>query len=253
MDLDFKQITADLNGATEAFFKIAAMRITKEIFQGNLGEWKVMFLGDKPFTWQDLEQLGRKMGILYLEQGEAQIIVVLGREGFYPEVIDQLVSPEAVIEVEFCSQEDFLNFWLFGKFDPYDEGDLRIEEHPGLKYLASIGDYTWPWPDTEVIPGDGETDTDAWQTEHILRTKYGYTVNKQIDLTDKQRQQQLDNALQELTLQVIVEHIAFLVRMRKARHDRQSYTRAINKWERDLTYLQSKYYKKQFVWPRLEP
>jgi hypothetical protein len=148
------------------------------------------------------------------------------------------------------SQEAFWDLWLWDECMPYYKGDPRIEEHPGLSFLASIG---FKWPTIQEVQGIGTIDnTKTWNTESILRSKFGYHVRKH--LSKKTRRMRLQNAVTApdgLELKIVADHIAFLIRLNRGKAD-ESLEGALGRWKSDLAWLEEHYYDNsiyQFKWP----
>jgi hypothetical protein len=233
----------------------------KQLFKGQLRGMIYEVTGNGPFQSIDLFGWFDKFGLYWSGDTEPPNLgyIVIGREYFEEEYLKDALETNYSIHTsfiyEFYSQEDFINFWLFGVEANYYPGDPRIESHPGLTYLASLGDYPWPWPSTDDEPGSGGYLNEYYmQEKHPLLERFGYTVSAKERLTQRERRKRLDTALtvqhNPLSLQEVVEHIAYLIKRSKRRHDNKM-VQAIIKWEKDLDYLHQKYYKKQFRWPSL--
>src|SRR5690606_12607050 len=83
--------------------------------------------------------------------------MIVGRDGFDEALLDGVIEtlrayPDSLL---ILSQEDFLNNWLFGRYEPYSRADPRVYEHPGLSYIAENSGPNWPWPSTEPEPSLG--------------------------------------------------------------------------------------------------
>lgn len=267
MRLDYETLTEAMALFSDFSFKYASLLIKSQLFRGDILPHQVSVVtGSGPFPEEEFRDFLDRAGVLLdediatneiLNEFEA-FIVVVGREDFDTEELDEWLYYYAEEDpmpnfCEFMSQEDFLNRWLFGLQAPYYDGDPRINQHPGLAYLAHHEEYMWPWPSTTVKPGSGTLTDIGWREYHELRERFGYTVNAKDNLSDQQRQRILDRALttldQPLDLYTVVHHLAFLIKNRKW-IDEDKFANAIAKWERDLAYLKQKYYKQQFVWPK---
>ncbi|MHC8515888.1 hypothetical protein [Sporosarcina sp. ITBMC105] len=105
------------------------------------------------------------------------------------------------------------------------------------------------WPTTEVT-GKGfsaEIESNGLNEQSILR-KMGYQIT---DTTREKRWEALIRAVPKLGLKRVAYTIAGFVRMRKGqKNGRVKFKHAIAEWEYDLQRLKSKYYKKDFNWPR---
>jgi len=178
-------------------------------------------------------------------------MMVVGEEDFDEEYLRKSIEIGLKYEFacEYLSQQAFLDLLLNGIKTVYYKGDPRIQAHKGLDFLASIG---FEWPSTDATPGNGSSDLDTgWKETSVLAAKYGYSVRKEVSI--RERQEALKRAVSRggLGLQGVVEHIAFLVRINKARRGRDM-DEAIERWEYDLNWLHKTYYEKSlhsFVWP----
>jgi hypothetical protein len=241
--------------------------VLHHLFPGRLQQQHVFAVtGSGPFLESDLLAMLERGGWYEGPSADAlmnvedhpfisEYYLIVGREDFDEGLLDWVIealreSPDSLL---ILSQEDFLNDWLFGRYEPYTRLDMRIDEHPGLRYVAEHSGPNWPWPSTEPEPSPpGELDTNGWLLVHPLKGRFGYTVGTQEDLTDAERRRRLDRSLttphDPLTLYDVAHHIAGQARLRK-KQDPQKYARAIARWEGDLAYLKQKYYKRDFVWP----
>lgn len=267
LKFDYADPTKKFEPVTEAILRILTQELQAQIFQGKVFPGQVYEVtGSGPFPEDALIDLVSKFGLYFLpehfetdrEQFQSYYVVV-GREAFDENFLESLLDENDMEQEEryiFLSQEAFLNYWLFGIETRYVPGDPRIDEHPGLRFLSSVGMEIWPWPSTELFPitlVNGDVETGTWRTKHILKQRFGYSVAKNAGLSAPQRQRILDTALttrdNPLELKAVAEHLAWLARMNKRRRDAR-YAEAIAKWEEDLAYLKSKYYRHQFSWPR---
>lgn len=270
-----QQTIDDFTPSFESFAAYIIDFFYEEVFKGSIRPRQVLDVtGDSPFPGEQLKLLLRRLGFdeyvapdgnlwednkVYSSTTypEPPLFVIVGRENFDKNILQMALSDwfeEGITNTKFLSQEDFINFWFFGTQPHYAPNDPRIENHPGLKFLASFSEYSWPWPSTAAFPNTGNLEYINFDPEHILKSKYGYTVAKKPGFNDKERQAILDKAVREnvLSFQEIVEHIARLVRSRKLfqkNNPRSNYELAISKWETDLDYLKKAYYQKQFKWP----
>lgn len=218
------------------------------IFTGDLQGQLMYPTGDGPFAAQDLLALAERIGVALEDDAPDEgILLVLGRENFDTSILDMATSPGDPTSYDFCSQEAFLNLWLFGVRPDYYPGDPRIADHPGLSYVAERS-IDWPWPSTRYL-GEStlQPDTESWEESSRLREEFGYNVRKN-GPGRAMRRRILDKAVPLLSLEWIANHLAWQVRMAKGRDD-ERYDKSISKWEEDLAYLKSTYYDGGFVWP----
>lgn len=267
VSFDFSQHDETFKYDRWLMYRHATQEVLHHLFPGRLEQRQVFAVtGNGPFAEEDLISLMERGGWYAFEEVEtlgdldsygdvSYYYLIVGREDFNESFLDWALEeleadPGYIV---FLSQEDFLNNWLFGRYEPYTRLDMRIYEHPGLRYVAEHSGPNWPWPSTEPDPSSGgELDTNGWRLVHPLKGRFGYTVGSQEDLTDAERRRRLDKALtthdNPLTLQEIANHIAWQARSRK-KQDAQKFARAIARWESDLAYLKEKYYKRDFAWP----
>jgi hypothetical protein len=265
-----------LSSSFESYAAFITDTFYSEIFKGNIRLRQVLEVtGDSPLPSAQLKALLRKLGFdeyiapngqLWddltsewpVPYADPPLLVIVGRENFDRGVLRMTLSDyfeEGIVNTAFWAQEDFINYWLFGIEPQYIPNDPRIENHPGLKFLASFSQYPWPWPLITASPSTGEFDNSNLEDEHLLKARFGYSVAQDKNYTDAQRQRILDDALNATTnaleLKEIVYHIAWLIRTRKNINSR-NFSRAITKWETDLNYLKQTYYRRQFKWPRTD-
>lgn len=214
--------------------------------------------GDGPYYEEAIERIvrleGAALGGRIGNDGSWQEnqIIVIGRDDFG---LDYLIESINVglrhgFTCRYMSQEAFWDLWLWDEHQPYYKGDPRVEEHPGLSYLASVG---FEWPTFKEVQGTGTLDNaKAWNTESILKSKFGYHVRKQ--LSEKTRRKRLQNAVTAqdgLGLKAVAEHIAFLIRLNRGKCD-ESLEGALGRWKSDLDWLHESFYAgsaHRFVWP----
>lgn len=214
--------------------------------------------GDDPHYSEAIERIvrleGGTVGGRSGDDGSWQVnqIVVVGREDFVEEYLVESINVglRHGLTCRYMSQEAFWDLWLWDEYEPYYKGDPRIEEHPGLSFLASIG---FKWPTLQEIQGAGILDgATNWNAESILKSKFGYHVRKQ--LSEKTRRKRLQNAVTArdgLGLKAVADHIAFLIRLNRGKTD-ESLEGALGRWKSDLNWLHTSFYTgstHSFVWP----
>lgn len=98
-------------------------------------------------------------------------------------------------------------------------------------------DDVWEESPEHYDSGGSDLDTSGWSLESILKRE-GYTVSQREGLTDYERHQILDSVLSRrlMTKRAIVEHIETQIALRRYN---SSYREAIEKWKRDLEYLET--------------
>lgn len=173
---------------------------------------------------------------------EVEQIVIIGEEDFDKNYLIQ--SVEVGIENNFTCQyfslEDFWDFYTECElYEPYFEGDERIEKHAGLAFLASL---YFEYPNVDIF-GFGNRRNQAtgeWSEESILRANFGYSVRSGI--SRKERRNTLETAVsspQVISLQAIAEQIVFNINLRKGQSNMKS---AIRRWMEDLKWLKEEHY-----------
>lgn len=222
-----------------------------EIIKKDISKKIIGVTGNGPFEPEDIAQLVSKLGGVIdntqLDRGK-QDYIVIGRKEFEEEYLVESIKQN--LEIRYFSQEDFINYLIFGVDSDYSKGDRRIAEHPGLSFLASIG---FKWPTTASRPSQGGDFTippKDWPDESVLKEEYGYNVR--IETTLSERRDSLRPAIIVLGLQKVATHIAAMVRLNKKRPDTKM-EGAIQRWKEDLEWLKTEYYDQgnyRFLWPR---
>jgi hypothetical protein len=197
-----------------------------ELVVGSIAYWQGALLGDLDI-WQNNE------------------IIVIGREGFdegYLKKAIELILSENIY-IHFISQGLFLEFLNSGELESHYPGDPRIVEHPGLNYLSTIG---FKWPEVGIATGKNKLKNFDGD-DHILATRYNYSVRAGVK--KYVRRKALKAAVTDLGLEVVVFHIAGLIRM----NTRNPFMKkAVPRWQEDLNWLFEEMYKNSlhsFVWP----
>lgn len=166
-------------------------------------------------------------------------VILLGDFDFNKEYL--IESIEVGIANNFTCQYIALeNFWDFyvGNFEPYFEGDERIENHNALTFLASLYE-EYPEVDILCFGNKKQNNHIIWNTEHILRSEFGYSVKK--GFSENERRNSLKNALKsnKLSIKEIADHIIFNINLRKGR---KSMDKAVTRWLEDLEWLKIEFY-----------
>lgn len=227
------------------------------IEQKFLGEI-IAITGDGPHYQEAIERIARLEGatlggrIGQDDSWQENQIVVVGRDDFGEDYLIESIEVglRHGFTCRYMSQEAFWDFWLWGDYEPYYQGDPRVAEHPGLSFLASVG---FKWPTLQGIQGAGTLGgAKNLNAESILRSRFGYHVRKH--LSEKTRRRRLQNAVKAhdgIGLQAAAEHIAFLIRLNRGKTD-DSMKGALGRWESDLNWLHDIFYDRSahsFVWP----
>src|SRR6266404_3984194 len=179
-------------------------------------------------------------------------IIVIGRDDFSEEYLLESINvcQRRRFTFNYMSQEVFWDLWLWDEQQPYYEGDPRIDEHPGLSFLASVG---FNWPTIRELQGMSSIDdTRNWNSESILKSRFGYHVRK--GFSEKTRRKRLNNAItasEGLGLKEVANLIVFFIHLGQGKAD-GSMEGAITRWKSDLNWLYETHYlnsEHRFKWP----
>ncbi|OOE12491.1 hypothetical protein [Fictibacillus arsenicus] len=115
-----------------------------------------------------------------------------------------------------------------------------------------INNDLFKWPTTEIIQNNNleSTNSNDFLNTTSELAKLGYRIT---GLNREKRWNVLQTAVPKLGLKRVANIIAYNVRLRKKQKNgaiKNSYS--IGEWEYDLGRLKSKYYKNEFVWPKLD-
>lgn len=105
------------------------------------------------------------------------------------------------------------------------------------------------WPSTEIsgVGYEEENNSTGLNEKSALR-KMGYQIT---NMTRQKRWEILQHAVPKLGLKKVAYIIASNVKLRKGqKNGLQKFSYSISEWEYDLDKLKSRYYKKEFIWPR---
>lgn len=259
LELDFEQINKNTESQRDWFLRAVGEEVRQQLFAHKIDQEVIGTTGDGPFSFEDLDTLIHKLGGIVDDEdipwGD-QTFIVVGRHDFSEEYLQQAVysSPNTHL----ITQEEFLNLLLFG-VEPDFSGPYRHLVHPGLKFAAEVPEpeeeFTWPEVDTTPAEVSGEEpDVSGWQEEHLLKSKFHYTVDARENLPAIIRQKILEKAIKEppqgLGLKTVAQHIAGQILLSKNRPERRE---AVQKWKTDLDWLRKNYYKSgshRFRWPK---
>ena len=125
---------------------------------------------------------------------------------------------------------------------PYFEGDSRIDEHEGLKFLASVG-FKFPTV-KELFEREGVNSYEFGERrlEHELKSVFGYNVQKKTSITE--RREALKKASSEKT-GLGLRKVAFHIWGRICEnHRNKKMENAIVNWKSDLEWLRKTHYDK---------
>jgi len=232
-------------------------KISKAVVGNSLAldDSTVVFLGDDPFTADDLASLlpdGCRT-IADTVDSTADFIVV-GTDGFdEAQLID--LARSARSDCAFLPHDGFLDLILFG-YNWWTDHHQLLEEvalyHPAFKILKALDGFAWPSTYAPETTGGGTTTGEFRSQTELMALGYQIT-----GMTRPGRWRAIERAVPALRLQLVAETIANNMRSRKSQRDgRHKYRNSIREWTHDLNRLKSKYYvgsASRFRWPSLDP
>lgn len=229
----------------------------------------VVSIGSGPFHEDDFDDYLKTLDITPYTNGCSWVIV--GRTGWTPQQLEELIEEADSGELRIFSQELFVAGQL-STHDPFSADHELLMEfakgHPALEYLMGSG---FEWPILEEleelgVPQYVRGSYDGVDESPIYRM--GYVVGITNGLSVRERQRLLKRAFEGVIPQVgdadymaewgtpntrdrlwrIAHHLAWLVRSRR-RNPVMGY--AVNDWATDLDWLESTFYKSRmkFSWP----
>lgn len=183
-------------------------------------------------------------------------MIIVGRENFDPYFLKYVLpfacrNPYLIV----ISQEDFINhitdYDTCGDFDdwiPYQRYDPRIQDHPGLSYLASIG-FEWPEYKWRAKSEPSKyANIENWNTKSRLSEQFGYSAAS--DISIEARRNSLAMAVYVMGLQEVAEFLVnFLINKLQ---NNPSHAEAVERRREDAEWLKKTYYDNsihRFVWP----
>jgi len=229
----------------------------------------IVTLGSGPIPEGDFDEYLKTLGIRACESRCEWIVV--GRSGWTPKQLDELITASNPSTVRIFSQELFIA-GILTTHDPFAaDPELLIEfsqGHPALEYLMKCG---FEWPEIADLE---ELDVPQYVRGAYERVdespiyRMGYVVGITNGLSAFHRQSLLRKAYEGVIPQVedadymeewgepgtrkrlwrIAHHIAWLIRSRRS-NPVMSY--AVSDWVKDLEWLEIKYFKDsmRFSWP----
>jgi hypothetical protein len=224
---------------------------TAEIFPF-LTEWLlngflISATGSGFLTEQEVRSLSYWQGAILADADiwRDEQVIVIGREQFDEAYLKQAIEliVRRKIHIYFVSQELFLECADDGVLGFHYPGDLRIEDHPGLLFLASLG---FKWPVLGAYQGTHKLEQFEAE-DHDLATRYGYSVRAGVSIATRRRS--LLAGVEGLGLETVAYHIAGLIQRNNANPVMKG---AVPRWRDDLGWLyQNKYANSphSFVWP----
>jgi hypothetical protein len=232
----------------------------------------VVSIGSGPFPEDEFDDYLKTLDITPYTSGCSWVIV--GRTGWTPQQLEELIEEADSGELRIFSQELFIAGQL-STHDPFSADPELLMEfakgHPALEYLMGSG---FEWPILEEleelgVPQYVRGSYDGVDESPIYRM--GYVVGITNGLSVRERQRLLKRAFEGVIPQVgdadymaewgtpntrdrlwrIAHHLAWLVRSRR-RNPVMGY--AVNDWATDLDWLESTFYKSRmkFSWPNIQ-
>ena len=253
--------------STFKFFEIAAKSLNHsdiDWIKGTIGT-----IGDGPWELEEVDNLllGMRFDVSEIPQDDIQILVI-GRNNYSKEIIEEHIKSYATSQLIILSQELLLLGILTNKnplsfFDNESLSEYSLN-HPGIQYALSVG---FEWPRTSVSIGEiYEWESDAEFSEKSPLREMGYSA-KMGGPSESERREILEDFLfitkpplvdtpEEIKrwgragtnqrLYSMAKFIGWLIRFKGA-----SSELAAVKWQSDLDWLKSNFYKStmKFGWP----
>jgi hypothetical protein len=233
---------------------------------------EVLLIGDGPWDLGDLESLlvGKKFKVDYEWTNPRCEIVVVGRNNWDPDQIEEQIALRDGKSLRVYPQELFVAFLILG-VDPFelasvDELLLFAQDHSLMDYLFG---QQFPWPDSSY-QADGPINIgESLDTEDGSSPmfKLGYSVAQNRGLSEYERQRALEKALAAEDLPWCISNdymeewgpplsaarlrrMAWHIYLMTKRH--RQHKQAVEKWIHDLDWLQSEKYRPvhRFRWPQ---
>ena len=232
----------------------------------------VVSIGSGPFPEDEFDDYLKTLDITPYTSGCNWVIV--GRTGWTPQQLEELIEEAAPGELRIFSQELFIAGQL-STHDPFSADPELLMEfakgHPALEYLMGSG-FEWPilqeWEELG-IPHYVRGSYNGVDESPIYRM--GYVVGITNGLSLHERQKLLTKAFERAIPQVgdadymaewgmpntrdrlwrIAHHLAWLIRSRR-KNPVMEY--AVDDWATDLDWLESTFYKSRmkFSWPNVQ-
>lgn len=229
----------------------------------------VVSIGSGPFPERAFDEYLKTLNITPYSSGCNWVIV--GRTGWTPQQLEELIEDAEPGELRIFSQELFIAGQL-STHDPFSADHEILMEfakgHPALEYLRSSG-FEWPIIDELEDLGvprylrgsySGEDESPIY--------RMGYVVGSTNGLSPCERQRILKRAFEGVIPHVgdsdymaewgnpntrvrlwrIAHHLAWLIRSRRKN---PAMVYAVDHWAKDLDWLESTFYKSRmkFSWP----
>jgi len=237
----------------------------------------VKLLGSGPFGQQDLKDFLKKCRVAMCKKSAPTNVLILGREGWKQEAVDEIVEEAEGSVLRVYSQEMLISV-LAGHPDPFTTWPLRErlwdlyafrEGHPGLQYVSN-GWHGWVNGVGRSSAGSsGGGANDFNQVEQSPLSVLGYRAGVS-GLDDASRRRILQSAFQgplpfvesagymELwgepstadRLRRIATHLSRTI---DAHRNLANHQVAVNDWVSDLAWLRETFYRGiyTFYWPQV--
>ena len=262
-----------IDEGTESAFAINDLELVQALSSHVVEQFsppsKIVTIGEGPYDEGEFDDYLRQLSIEPYANGYPWIIV--GREGWTEEQIDELIENSDLDEVRVFSQELF----VAGILTTHDPFSLPIEMlkkfaegHPALEYLMNSG-FEWPeiCPEEDYgVPVYLKGSTERVDKSPLVELGYNVGITKGKDLP--YRKVILKNAYHNELPQVededymeewgrprhskrlwrMAHHIAWLIRSRRS-NELMRY--AVSDWQEDLDWLEQEFYtnRMRFKWP----
>jgi hypothetical protein len=234
-------------------------------YPNNLNE--VVTTGSGPFEENQFDDLVRSLGIQIFNPNKEIETLVLGRENWSEQLINEVLDDRSGLQLRAYSQEMYLAYLISG-VDPLEEDEEQVRllagEHSALNFLEAVG---FQWPTTQVPTRGGGNFVANLLNLGLLGFK-GYTVKVGGPSTTARQRilvgvytnpvpnefpayyiRQWGIPGSSKRLNKMANTIATLCKNYKRRSNPLSST--IAKWESDLAWLKANYYDGhyRFEWP----
>lgn len=244
----------------------------QETARDSLGS-QVVTIGSGPIDESDFDEFLRQCGIDPCPVGSDLEVMVVGREGWSAEKVEQQIQVREGKLLRVYSQEMVFAILMAGD-DPLESGDRRIlnrfaEGHPALEWLMK----GLKWPDT-ILKGWGSAiiSVPHWVGKEGLLSFMGYHVGMHSFLGETSRREILCNAMTGVLreevdgtlsggelekwgppgtrgrLRKLKSEIEMFIRLKEGRSDSYSYEVAIDEWQSDLAWLRRTFYRDWMGW-----
>lgn len=226
--------------------------------------------GSGPFEEYEFDGFLRGFGIQIIGPSEDLEVLVVGREDWDSDKIQEVIEARRGKQLRIYSQEMFLALLASGN-DPLDSPNIATvfgEEHPALQYIQDWG-FDWPNAKQPVVFGSsGAIEADDWKIESFLKFM-GYTAGaKGRDRNARRaalRMAFLENPSyvpdaqylrvwgepeSATRLRKIAERLEININLRI---DVPKMREAVSHWREDLAWLKAEFYDGRYTFPWPSP